>query len=234
MPDLTLSTAEARRLDAEAMKRLQLPGLLLMEHAAMGVVRIARAEASSHGCRRFVVLAGRGGNGGDGWAAARLLHLAGLTVSVHHLGLPAEGSDAHINLRTARAMGIPNRPLDPAELEFDAETLVVDAMFGIGLRGPLEGPSAGIARKLADSSARVVAVDVPSGLDAETGASPGEVVRADVTATMIAPKRGMLVVDASSSVGRIETVDIGIPRDFILELLGLAETLPVGDTVDQD
>ena len=216
------------------MEGLRLPGLLLMEHAAMGVVRIARAEATSHGCRRFVVLAGRGGNGGDGWAAARLLHLAGLTVSVHHLGLPAEGSDAHVNMRTACAMGISNRPLEPAELDLDAETLVVDAMFGIGLRGPLEGPGADVARKLAASPARVVAVDVPSGLDAETGACPGDVVRADVTATMIAPKRGMLVADATRSVGRIETVDIGIPRDFILKLVGLAETPPVGDTVDQD
>ena len=131
MPDPTLGTVEA---DVSTRKphRLRLPGLLLMEHAAMGVVRIARSEAASHGCRRFVVLAGRGGNGGDGWAAARLLHLAGLTVSVHHLGLPAEGSDAHVNMRTACAMGIPNRRLEPAGLDLDAETLVVDAMFGIG------------------------------------------------------------------------------------------------------
>lgn len=234
MTDLVIDVADARRIDATAIERLGIPGLLLMEHAAIGVATIVRREAAIHGLRRLRVLVGNGGNGGDGWAVARLLHLAGLDVEVHELGGTVTSLDASTNRTIARALGIPNRRLVPDEIGLDAETLIVDAMFGIGLGRPLEGIAAEVAPRIEASPAVVVAVDVPSGFDATVGRPPGIAMRADVTATMVAPKRGMMLEGAERWIGRIETVDIGIPLDFVLQIVGLAQSHPVDDTVARD
>lgn len=234
MSELSLSVRDAGRIDAAAMERLGIPGLLLMEHAALGVARVARTEIAGFIRPRCTVLAGPGGNGGDGWAVARLLHHGGVDVRVHHLGEPAAGTDAAINMRIARSLGVPDDPIEPDRVPVDAETLIVDAMFGVGLGRPLAGAAEAVARRVAAGDARVLAIDVPSGLDADAGTPLGPAIRADVTATMVAPKHGMLLPTARAWVGRIEIVDIGIPRDFVLRTVRLAESRPVGDTVQED
>jgi len=237
----TLDPAAARALDAAAMERLGIPGIILMEHAAIGVARIVESERSRLGLDRVLVVCGPGGNGGDGWAVARLLANRRVPVSVLPIASPTAGSDAAVNETIARRLTAePESTLGILDLETEAaasaaiaaaasDTLVVDAMFGVGLARPIAGPAARIIETLTSLDAPIVAIDMPSGLDAATGRPLGPCVRAIVTATMVAPKTGMLAAGASAWTGRIEVVDIGSPPSLLDEFGVVAGSAPVGD-----
>jgi len=231
----TLDPAAARALDAAAMKRLGIPGIILMEHAAIGVARIVESERSRLGLDRVLVVCGPGGNGGDGWAVARLLANRRVPVSVLPIASPTAGSDAAVNETIARRLTAePESTLGILDLETEAavsaaNALVVDAMFGVGLARPIAGPAARIIETLTSLDAPIVAIDMPSGLDAATGRPLGPCVRAIVTATMVAPKTGMLAAGASAWTGRIEVVDIGSPPSLLDEFGVVAGSAPVGD-----
>jgi len=221
------TTAQMRELDRRTIE-LGTPGLTLMERAGAGVVadllRHARAA-----CRRGVlVIAGRGNNGGDGFVVARLLKAKGIRVGVVLLASADRvAGDARTNLdRWRRARGrlleiTREEDIAPLERELARAGVVVDAVFGTGLNAPVSGlPAiaiAAIARAAAPTAARarppvVVAVDVPSGLDGDTGEPLGMAVRADATITFALPKVGLVLPPARPWVGRIAVVDIGIPE----------------------
>ncbi len=239
-PGLTLTLDAARALDAAATERFGIPGLLLMEHAAIGVAAVVEIECRRSGRDRVLVACGGGGNGGDGWAVARLLANRGVEVLVASIGPTRPGSDAAVNEEITRRLArIPGSPLEIrdaldadgiATLARDAsDRVVVDALFGVGLARPIDGIARGIIDAITAAAATVVAVDLPSGLDANSGRPLGPCMRADVTATMVAPKTGLLAPDAASWSGRIEIVDIGTPPALLREFGRMAETAPVGD-----
>ena len=244
MPSLrVLDPAAARALDAAAMDRFGMPGIVLMEHAALGVAQLAEAERCRLGRTRALVLCGPGGNGGDGWAVARLLANTGVPVTVLSVAHATPGSDAAINeeiaSRLAAAHAAQIEIADVDSLSEDAlrvliedashEALVIDALYGVGLTRPITGAAAEVIEALSRSGTPVVAVDIPSGLDAMTGRPSGPCIRAIVTATMVAPKSGMLVPGASEWTGRIEVVDIGTPAALLAEFGRVAGSAPVGD-----
>lgn len=214
-----LDRAAAASLDAAATTRCGIPGLLLMEHAALGSTTLIRRELARTGNRRVVVLCGPGNNGGDGWAIARLLRRGDVPVEVFELAPPPTPGDAATNRRIAIAFGVSVRPAsdleDPTLASTLADALVVDALFGTGLARPLAGPAATLIEGIRGHPALVVAIDMPSGLDADTGAVLGTCLPADVTATMVAPKPGLLSPGNERLRGRIEVVDIGVPADLI-------------------
>jgi len=202
-------------VDRIAMAEFGIPGILLMENAARGIADAVRRTLRDPGPVHLVC--GPGNNGGDGFAAARHLANAGLPVRIH-LAVPPEayreGSDAGTNLAIAIAMGLEIRE----DFDLDGAALVVDALFGTGLVRNIRPP---YLEALESINARpatcpVLAIDVPSGLDANTGAVLGLAVKAQVTATMVAPKVGLAVGAGPEHAGRIEVVDIGLPR-MILE-----------------
>ncbi len=155
------------------------------------------------------VVSGKGNNGGDGLAAARHLHRWGRLASVACLDRAALQGPAALEAEALEALGVEIR--DHPELE-DAE-IVLDAIFGTGLSRPPTGAAAEWIAAVNGAGRRVVAVDVPSGLDADTGEAPGTVVRADLTVTLGLPKPGLLGGRGAEVAGEVWVVDIGIPRE---------------------
>lgn len=195
------------------MEELGFPGIVLMENAARGIADVVLRRFPRPG-GPIAVVCGPGNNGGDGLAAARHLANAGLAVRIH-LVTPEEtyraGSDPGINLRIAKALGLPLRE----DVRLEDAPVLLDAVFGTGLSRTVRDPYRTAIRALAEAPGAVVAVDVPSGLDANTGERLGVCVPAAVTATMVAPKIGFTLADGPALVGDVEVVDIGVPPELI-------------------
>ncbi len=186
-----LTAAETRAAEASS----GIAGFVLMQRAGAALARTARAMLPWRG--RIVVLCGPGNNGGDGYAAAALLRAAGRDVAVHALGAPR--GDA------ARAAALWDAPVDA---ETTHAALVIDALFGTGLS---RAPDPRAAALISAIRAPVLAVDVPSGLDADTGATPGLCVRAERTVTFHRRKPGHLLLPGRAFCGVVECADIGMP-----------------------
>ncbi len=196
-PEL-LTPAEMARVDALA-PHLGVPGLTLMEAAGRAV---ARAAHHLTGPVRTLVLAGPGNNGGDGYVAARRLAEAGWPVSLAALAPPRPGTDAAAAASRWRG---PMLPFGPAAAS--RAHLVIDAVFGAGLSRPLEPHIVETLR----AARRVLAVDVPSGLDGATGATLGEVREADTTVTFFRAKPGHILCPGRHLCGVLHLADIGMP-----------------------
>lgn len=195
---LVITPEESGRLDAAATE----PVDVLMERAGAGVALAAAAMGVGYGSR-VVVLAGKGNNGGDGYVAARYLARRGATVTVHALGYPrGDYSAARIAGIRAVASGVKVVPLGEPE----PADLIIDALFGVGFRGLLPD----VVLPWLDHDAAVLAVDVPSGLEAASGEVAGSAFTADVTVTFHALKPGHLLGEGPECCGVVETVDIGL------------------------
>jgi NAD(P)H-hydrate epimerase len=200
-------------MDRIAMEELHLPGIVLMENAARGIAAAAlRLLARRPG--PVSVVCGPGNNGGDGLAAARHLANAGAEVRLHLVVPPEgyrEGSDPATHLVVARAMRLPER----ADLDLAGAALVLDGIFGTGLRRRVRDPYRAAIEAVNRAEAAILAIDLPSGLDADTGEILGVAVRADLTATMGAAKVGFDLAEGPAHVGEVEVVDLGIPPAVI-------------------
>jgi hydroxyethylthiazole kinase-like uncharacterized protein yjeF len=194
-----LTPDEMSRADQMAVRRGH-PGPVLMEAAGRAVARAIQRHIAR--CR-VLVLAGPGNNGGDGYVAARLLAQEGWPVRLAALAPPRAGSDA---AGAARLWSGPVVRFAPEEV--DRSDVVVDAVFGAGLARPVDGLVAEALR----AARRVVAVDVPSGLDGATGLVRGYAPHAALTVTFFRLKPGHLLLPGRDLCGRIELADIGIPE----------------------
>jgi NAD(P)H-hydrate epimerase len=213
----SLSRDEVRELDRRAIAEYGVPGTVLMENAGRGAAAVLLAL----GVRGLVlVCCGKGNNGGDGFVIARHLDNHGVRVRVLLFADPATlTGDAATHYRILERAGLPvavrtENPVDEAALrrEFSAAEWLVDALFGTGLAGPVRPPFDRIIAAMNASLARVLAVDLPSGLDCDTGRPLGPSVRADHTLTFVAEKKGFAAAEAREWIGRVHVVDIGLPR----------------------
>lgn len=205
--------AQVRELDRATIEDMGIPGPVLMERAALGVSRLIRSRFLD---KHTLVVCGPGNNGGDGLAAARQLHVAGHPVAcVVAAGSPAELSpDAALNLRAAEKAGVNLRLGAVPDYLWDETELVVDCLLGTGATGELRGRPAEWAKLINAAGARgipVLAVDVPSGVDATTGRVAKGAVAADVTITFHAAKSGLVCPPGSEAAGEVLVWDIGIP-----------------------
>lgn len=201
-----LSVEGARELDRRAFAELGLPTLLLMENAARGVAERARALGS-----RWVILCGAGNNGGDGLAAAR--HL-GYEAEVFLLAEPdpERCPDAALQLRVLERAGFAIHRGDPDPRAYGPEVVWIDALFGTGLARPLAGRAAEWVARFDRAAGPKLCVDLPSGLDGDTGEALGGIAcHADETVSLHAPKRGLLAASARAYVGRLSIVPLGLP-----------------------
>ena len=235
-----VTAAEMRELDARTIEEVGVPGEVLMERAGVGIAdRILRlASRSPFESPRAHVIAGRGNNGGDGYVVARVLFEAGWDVEVWLAGM-MDGirGDALTHLQGMLEAGVELQELtaesewedameDPLECD-----IVVDALLGTGVTGRAQG-AIGAAIRYVNTAARgatVVAVDLPSGLNADTGEAPGDVVRADVTLAMAQPKRGFVEPLALPFLGSVDVVDIGIPEAYLESLSDDGDVVGVSD-----
>jgi NAD(P)H-hydrate epimerase len=202
--DPLYAAPEMRECDRWAIEERRVPSLELMERAATGLAEVTAGVAPEG---LVVVVCGAGNNGGDGFAAARILHETGRDVRVVLAGDPEKVSgDAAENLRR---LTIPVAPWDPACL--DGAAVVVDALLGTGFSGAVRGVVGEAVRALAGADAPIVACDVPSGVDASTGEVDGPAVRAAATATFHGPKIGLWVAPGKEHAGAVHVIEIGIP-----------------------
>jgi ADP-dependent NAD(P)H-hydrate dehydratase / NAD(P)H-hydrate epimerase len=204
-----LPDAETMRgIDRWAIEERGIAGLDLMERAGAGVARAVEVHDSDG---PVAIVCGKGNNGGDGLVAARLLRNAGVQATVVCAASPEElQGDAAANL--ARLPGEAPVTLAQGAAAIGHASVIVDALLGTGFAGAAHGPAAEAIAAINAAEGAVVAVDVPSGVDASTGVVAGEAVRATVTVTFHAGKPGLWVAPGKRYAGEVHTIDIGIPR----------------------
>jgi NAD(P)H-hydrate epimerase len=212
-----------RELDRRAIQEIGIPSLVLMENAGRTTYQILRREFP--GLQGEVaVVAGRGNNGGDGFVVARYLANAGIPVAVFLLG-PREkvSGDARVNLEILAHLGIAvvevltDADLNPLTHRLAKAGLIVDALLGTGLNSPVQGLMAALIERLNQLRAPVLAVDIPTGLSADTGEVLGVALKAQVTVTYGWPKLGQVLPPGQDYVGRLWQVDISIPPNLARE-----------------
>jgi len=221
-----VTRSQARRIDAVAMEHYGVPGLILMENAGRECARIAVEMLGEPAGKKVVVLCGNGNNGGDGFVIARHLTNAGADVRVALLAdaekLLARQDDAATNLAILLKSAVPVHEVmlkkEVAAAVQGAE-LIVDALLGTGPHTKLRPPLPSTIEVVNNSGARVLAVDVPSGLDCDTGKPLGLAVSAEQTVTFVFTKTGFLQPGASSYTGAVKVVPIGVPRIALEHLL---------------
>jgi NAD(P)H-hydrate epimerase len=212
-----LDNEAMREADRHTIEDLGVPGLELMENAAAGVVDALRENFPE--VRRILILCGRGNNGGDGLAAARLLAGGGLEIKVLLFADPGNLSpDAAENFRRAKKTDVPIVVVEgedlaalDTELAPNSPDLIVDALLGTGIDRPLGGRLAEVVRHIEEAELPVIAVDVPTGLSGSSSDVPGPVMPAELTVTFAALKRCHVLPPACVHCGEVAVVDIGIP-----------------------
>lgn len=220
--------AAIRELDRLATSEFGIPSLVLMENAGREVAVVAERLARSHDLPRVLVLCGRGNNGGDGLVAARHLQSAGLEVTVGFTARIHElKGDTRINAEIVTAMAVRFVFLDPEDPLRELRAvrgprIIVDALLGTGLDRPVGPTLARVIGWMNDRTlsgrSKVVAVDLPSGLDCDTGDQLGSVVRASVTVTLVGPKVGFRNPSCRPCLGRVVVGGIGVPNQLIARL----------------
>lgn len=228
-----LSRAQVRAYDAHAIEERRVPGVILMENAGRGAAEaiVARLAASPGGLAgaRVVVVAGTGNNGGDGFVVARHLAARGVATSVVLCGRADRvAGDARINHDAWIELGgaCTPLPIGTARSMIDAEladaTLVVDALFGTGLDRAIEGTFADAVAAMNEAPAEVIALDLPSGLDADTGAVLGVAVEAVATITFAHRKLGLVTPRGAELAGPTVVSSLGLPDARVLDAVGVA------------
>lgn len=222
-----LTAAETKEVDRLTTERLGVPSLTLMENAGKSVVAFIKQRFSKLGRRRIVILCGKGNNGGDGFVVARHLLEMGARAATFLLAEAAEvRGDAAVNLKrwqdAARELRIvrDGNGWQAAKAAVATADIIVDALLGTGVRGPVEG----LLREAIEEvnrrrpEAAVVAVDIPSGLSADSGEKQGAAVMANSTVTFTAPKIGFFLGSAARNVGQLVVRDIGSPVELVEEI----------------
>ena len=234
------TTREIRNIDRRAIREFGIPGAVLMENAAAAIAsEMDRFFDGLEGVR-VGIFCGKGNNGGDGLALARRLRIRGVPVRVALLAsYSALAGEAKQNLAILRKTDVEVLPNASAKVLADMvawSDVLVDAMLGVGLNAPLKGNYA-LAAELMDAAGRpVVAVDIPSGINADTGEEMGSAVRADLTVTMGLPKRGLVLHPGASFAGLVRVADIGIPTEVVEKeriQTGLLDLLAVRVIMDE-
>jgi NAD(P)H-hydrate epimerase len=222
-----LTSQQMREADRRTINDIGIPGIVLMENAGRQIVSAMEAHIDGLHGGTVAVLAGRGNNGGDGFVVARTLAQRGIEPTVFLFGRVSEvAGDARTNLNILGQLGISVVEIADAQAwelhsgeALDAD-VIVDAIFGTGLRDPLSGLLETVAGDVNASSKPVVAVDLPSGLNADSPEPPGPFIEATMTVTLAAPKLPLVLPPAESGAGDLVIADIGIPHEVIDNLEG--------------
>mgnify|MGYP000473710071 CR=1 FL=1 len=196
---------EMKDLDSTTIREIGVPSEVLMERAALKVVE--ETEKYLQKDERILVVCGSGNNGGDGIAVARLFHLKGIRVEFYMVGNKDKMTrETALQYKIASGYRVPevNNP------QWSEYTTIVDAIFGVGLSRPVEGKYAELISTMNRASAYKVAVDIPSGIDSDTGFEKGIAFRADLTVTFAFRKRGLCFYPGRMYGGEIVVTDIGI------------------------
>ena len=216
-----VTAAEMREIDRRTIEEYGIPSYELMEKAGQAVADEA-AKLAGVPPKKILMLAGKGNNGGDGLVAARFLHEKGYDVQVL---LFSEGkklkADPARNFVANAKLGIPCRVVgehfawETVPEIFQEAEVIVDALFGVGLDKEIREPYLGLIQNVNQLNRKVVSVDIPSGLDSDTGKILGACIKATVTVTMGLPKKGFYEGEGPCLTGRIVVADLGFPKELL-------------------
>jgi ADP-dependent NAD(P)H-hydrate dehydratase / NAD(P)H-hydrate epimerase len=231
-----VKASEMQELDRLTIEEIGIPGVVLMENAARGACRVFLAHFAPPSNSRVLILCGRGNNGGDGYVMARVLSQAGLEVAVLVLAEFSKISgDALVNLQILRRMGLEVQEV-PSEAQWKKQRrllkdcdFIIDGLLGTGLNSPVRGFYARVIEEVNRVDKPVTAIDIPSGLNADTGQAMGVAVQAELTITFGFPKIGQLVFPGAGLVGRLVRIDIGIPNAVAQRIPGRYRLIEAGD-----
>src|SRR5918911_1380849 len=222
-----LNSSQMREADRRTIEEIGIPSLVLMENAGRQAVAAMEAMFSDLLERQIAVLCGRGNNGGDGFVVARTLLQRGADVSVFLLGRVADvRGDARINLEILGRLGLTVVEVADSQAwelhvsEVTDCTLIVDAIFGTGLNAPVSGLIESVVADVNASGIPVVAIDLPSGLSADSAEPIGPSIEACLTVTLGAPKLPLVLPPGETHAGDIVIADIGIPNEVFDALDG--------------
>ncbi len=219
-----LSRNQVRQVDHLAVERFHMPSVLLMENAGRGAVEVLEAQTLNG---PTVICAGKGNNGGDGFVMARHLENHGFPVKVLLFSDPNSlAGDAKINFEILTSAQTPVEILgtdfNHSELRYHLTSAdwIVDALLGTGTQGEIREPFRGIISAINEAARPVFSVDLPSGMDCDTGKELGVCIKASITATFVARKIGFDQPGASNLTGKVHVVEIGVPYSVFNFLQG--------------
>jgi ADP-dependent NAD(P)H-hydrate dehydratase / NAD(P)H-hydrate epimerase len=222
-----LNAAQMRDADRQTIDEVGIPSMVLMENAGRQIVAALEASYEDLTDRHVAVLCGPGNNGGDGFVVARTLHQRAVDVSVFVIAtMAAVKGDARLNLEILGRLGLTVVEISDAQAwdlhfsEISQCDLIVDAIFGTGLKSPLAGMLETVAADVNASGIPVVAVDLPTGMSADHVEPIGECIHASMTVTLATPKLPLVLPPGEAQAGSIVVADIGIPPEVIDNLPG--------------
>lgn len=202
-----VNSEQMRQIDQYTIEEIGVPGMVLMERAALAV---AQAVMSISGYNdRILIICGTGNNGADGIAVARLLKLQGYTLDILIVGDMKKGTllfQKQLGIAKNLGISINNK------LELTEYTILVDAIFGVGLNRALDEDYINLIERINATGNKIVSVDIPSGLSADTGKAMGAVINACITVTFGFLKMGLILYPGCEAAGKIEIADIGFPE----------------------
>lgn len=222
---MKVATAEEfHHLNHLAIEEVGIPGIVLMENAGIRVVNAMKERYAGFEKMKPLIVCGKSNNGGIGLVIARHLHNHGIEVRVTLLAEKHQlKGDTKLNFLIAEKINVPiieitsNEQLPAFRNLLQQADVIVDAILGVGLKEAVQGLHKHVIESMNKSQKPIIAVDIPSGLSADTGVVPGSCVRADLTVTFVMPKRGIVLYPAAEHVGDLLVVDAGIPRRLIEE-----------------
>ncbi|MFC1592762.1 NAD(P)H-hydrate epimerase [Candidatus Omnitrophota bacterium] len=216
MSDVVLTARQALKVDEYAKEKLGISTLILMENAGRSVARIALDRLDKNKNKRIAIFCGKGNNAGDGFVAVRHLITQGRDVDTYLLDSRGNtknesGLNLSILKKISRRIFEVKDSHSLSSIKLDKHAMIIDALLGIGLKGEVAGLLKDAISLINISRIPVLAVDIPSGLDATTGQIHGIAVRADTTVTFVAKKQGLLSGEGPKYCGKIIVRDLGIP-----------------------
>lgn len=217
------SRESVREVDRRSIETFGIPGIVLMENAARGLAMYAIEMLGRPPLGAVLILCGGGNNGGDGFAAARHLHNRGVECTLVLLRT-AESyrGDASTNLKICQAMRLPivEALEDPVVVlaGLREHVLILDGLLGTGLDREVRAPFDAVIEYVNKQNIPILAIDIPSGLDCNTGQPRGTAIKADATVTFVGVKKGFRAPGAEAYTGRVIVTDIGAPRELVESL----------------
>jgi len=213
---------EMKAIDRIAIEDVGIPGHVLMENAGRGAFSVIEELTGSVVGKRALVFSGRGNNGGDGFVVARYLHTRAADVTVYLLAKkPDVSGDARTYMEVAEKLAIEvvevthEKQIVDIEKDLEDADIIVDALFGTGFKGEVNGIARAVIELLNESAAFIISIDIPSGVSGADGSAGDISVEADATATMCLPKIGLVLYPGRAQCGQIWLVDIGTPPSII-------------------
>ncbi len=219
-----LTREEMRELDRKAIEEYKIPGVILMENAGRNVAEEVLKMLNDPHQAKVAILCGKGNNGGDGFVVARHLHNQSISVEVFLIAKISDilkDGDAGTNLQILLNMKIPVKEIfdipgvNSILKELNGYNILVDALFGTGLSGDVREPFETLINGVNNLNKPIISVDIPSGLDCNTGKILGVAIKATKTVTFAIAKRGFYLNNGPSYTGKVIVSDISIPRELI-------------------